>query len=355
MALQALSLFQRPGAMFVIAALIVFYIAARLSTDALTIGGRMPTSLRVAVGHFIPIGCVAIWSALAGRDDVAVGVVFATAVGALSLNLGTAASSAETFGPLPRSSRAWSFLLPASVMALMAGFSARLTAMHAILLLAQGVFVMLVWSAQHERVDEGRLFADPKIPLPGIRKAQLFGGILASLVAGWIGVNTANHISAETGIMSHGMIAAVVLSPLLLLPMIGTSSKLAQEGHVQEAIEGSVALALMNLCLLIPACVAAWFARPVVAPVIARIIDPTINEYASTTQAATAPAAEVVVSPMYYPLVVWRLDTVVLIVLSLLLLPVALGRWTIGRREGILLVLGYAVYLVFSIRLGARW
>lgn len=351
----AISLIQSPGALFVLAALVVFYLAGRFATDALTIGGRTPTSLRIAIGHFIPVALVALCGALSGNAHVAVGVVFATAVGAMSLNLGTAASSATHIEPAPPTARAWAFLLPASVMTLMVGFGAQLTAVHAILLLVQGLFVVLVWTSRRETAEGAAEYPDPRIPLPGSRKVQLMFAIGLSVLAGWIGVNTANRLSAETGIMSPGLIAAVVLSPLLLLPMIGTSSSLAQQGHARTSIEASVVLALLNLCLLLPACIAAWYARPMLEPYIARVLDPTIAEYASATQPTTLPASEVIFMPMPYPLVVWRLDTVVLIVLSLLLLPVALGRWTLGRREGFGLIAAYTIYLVFSMKFGARW
>jgi Ca2+/Na+ antiporter len=58
--------------------------------------------------------------------------------------------------------------------------------------------------------------------------------------------------------------------------------------------------------------------------------------------------------PIYYPMAVWRVDTVVLILLALLLLPVGMGRWTLGRREGAGLIIGYAAYLVLTAMMGTR-
>ena len=47
-----------------------------------------------------------------------------------------------------------------------------------------------------------------------------------------------------------------------------------------------------------------------------------------------------------FPLVVWRIDAVVVTLLSIMLLPVAFGKWNLGRLEGLLLIGGYCVYLM---------
>ena len=44
----------------------------------------------------------------------------------------------------------------------------------------------------------------------------------------------------------------------------------------------------------------------------------------------------------------WRVDSVVLVVLAFVLLPVSLGRWELGRWEGAGLILGYAMYLILE-------
>lgn len=354
--LLSYSITDRPGVIFVLAAAVTFYLAGKFAADALTVGGRSPTALRIAIAHFLPIAFVAIIAALAGNAFVAVGVVFATAVGALSLNLGVSVCSADHPEAPPSTARAWAFLLPVTVMVFMAGFSASLTPMTAILLLAQGVFVIVVWTGRHEVASVGDEMPEPKLSIPSPRLAQLAVAIVLCIASGWLALNVSKHIGMETGIMSPGLIAAAVLSPLLMLPMFGTSSHLSQRGYSRASIEASIVLVLLNLCLLLPLCVAAWNARTILHPWFARLADPTIAEFASAqTITTTAPSVETTLDSLYYPLVVWRLDTVILIVLSLMLLPTALGRWTIGRKEGFFLVVGYAFYLMFTTRFGARW
>ena len=47
----------------------------------------------------------------------------------------------------------------------------------------------------------------------------------------------------------------------------------------------------------------------------------------------------------------WHLDPF----LALLVVPVALGLWTMGRAEGFLLIGLYAAYLIATTLLGRRW
>jgi Ca2+/Na+ antiporter len=36
---------------------------------------------------------------------------------------------------------------------------------------------------------------------------------------------------------------------------------------------------------------------------------------------------------------------VVLVILSLIVLPVAMGKWNLAREEGVVLIVGYCIYL----------
>jgi Ca2+/Na+ antiporter len=57
---------------------------------------------------------------------------------------------------------------------------------------------------------------------------------------------------------------------------------------------------------------------------------------------------------MPFPLAAWRVDTVLLIVLGLLLIPVSLGRLTLRKPEGVALAVLYAAYLLVSTALAIR-
>jgi Ca2+/Na+ antiporter len=56
-----------------------------------------------------------------------------------------------------------------------------------------------------------------------------------------------------------------------------------------------------------------------------------------------------------FPIAVWRIDVVLLILLGLFLLPVSFGLWEIRKSEGLFLIFIYAAYLVGTTLLGRRW
>jgi hypothetical protein len=154
--------------------------------------------------------------------------------------------------------------------------------------------------------------------------------------------------------MSHGLIAASTIGPLLILPMIGGGSVLIRRGHAQVALAASVLVPLLNLCLLLPAVVMLWDVRPAVIEFAHRLYAP-IAQASATTQPIAPTTGPADAPPLSYPIAVWRVDTVMLVVLGLFILPIGLRRWPLGRREGAVLILGYAVYLVLTTILGRRW
>jgi Ca2+/Na+ antiporter len=339
------------GPLLMIGAAIAFYVSARAGDDALS-QGRRASPLRHALAYWVPMALVALLATLMGYSAVAVGVVFATSVAALSLNLGVIALSADEaeLAPSP-GTRAWPFLLPVAVLALVAGFSGRLTRTHAILLAVQGLMVAMIW---RDRAPEAADAPDaPEDPRDGGmtfgRAVEFLLAAIVGLLGAWAAVLGAEHMSQQTRIMSHGLIAATTIGPLLVLPMIGGGSLLIRRGQAQAAMGVSVIIPLLNLCLLLPAVVMLWEVRPAVTEFVQHVYAP-VAEASATTQPVIDPA-----EPLSYPIAVWRVDTVMLIVLALFILPIGLRRWTLARREGVALVVGYAVYLILTTTLGRRW
>ena len=76
---------------------------------------------------------------------------------------------------------------------------------------------------------------------------------------------------------------------------------------------------------------------------------------AATTAATTEPAETLhQLRPVPFPLAVWRVDTALLIVFGLLLIPISLGRLTLRKPEGLALAVLYAIYLIISTALAIR-
>jgi Ca2+/Na+ antiporter len=157
-------------------------------------------------------------------------------------------------------------------------------------------------------------------------------------------IQSGNQIPALSG----GVIASVLLGPGLVLSLLGTNSVLASEGRTPEAITTNVILALFNLCALLPIIILIGMARP------------GLREYFIQWRqgvATTQSISETVVNlaePILYPMRVWRVDTVILIVLSLVLIPASGANWRLGKREGAGLILAYVAYLMLVTGFAAR-
>jgi len=236
---------------------------------------------------------------------------------------------------LPPNRRTWPLVLPAAMLVLVAGFSGRLTWVHAVMLLALGGSFLLVWldrsPAEPAAANAGPV---PPVPETGSDTRRLLQLLLAIALAGlgaWAAVR-ATVSGGESRGMSPGLVGATVLSPLLMLPTLGTTTALAQRGHTGPAVTALVGTVLLNLCALVPAVV--------------------LLGYLSSAYSHRAEAGSLLelfqkyAQPTPYPLLVWRVDTVLLAVLGFAMIPVAIGRWLPGRFEAILLVFVYIAYFV---------
>jgi Ca2+/Na+ antiporter len=351
------------GALLIACSAVALYVAARVIVHGMTSAGR-PLGLWYALAHWLPIMFVALAATIEDRTDIAVGVAFATSVAALSLNLGVVAAGGAGPQRVPASARAWPFVLPASLLALTAGFSGHLTIVHAAVMLAQGIVFLIAWPRTVPASADGPLPlldpgaitelsgpppASPVLPrvLPLFRPAprptrlaEIFLGLLLASLGAWGAVHGAVRLADETKIMTVGLVAAAVIGPLLMLPAVNSGTNLGQRGLWGVATDSYVILTLLNLCLLLPMIVVASYLR--------RVYLLTMSDRPVEI------SFERSLEPIYYPMAVWRVDTVVLILLALLLVPVGMGRWTLGRREGAGLIIGYAAYLVLTAMLGTR-
>ena len=313
------------GLLLIIAAGLL-YVASRLAVFALARGdGSNPG--RRALGQWLPVAACALAAIFMGRADVAVSVIFGTSVAFLSLVLGLATYLAP-MESLPASRKSWPFILPAALLALLAGFSGHLAWWHALMLLALGGAVLAVWLESPEMSDPHAprspagliaVLAPLAVALAGYGAYQAVRGTLAS--------------SGNSHLLSPGSVAATILSPLLVLPTLGNASALSQRGHTGRAVSALVGSVLLNLCLLLPACVLLWYLHEAHW----KLGFSTFADFRAPWESAHA---------LPYPMAAWRVQTVILLVLGLALVPVSMGRWLFGRFESAALVLGYAAFLI---------
>jgi hypothetical protein len=329
-----------------------WYVSSRSAVQALAGEGAAPG--RRALGYWVPTAIVALGAILVGRPEAAIGVIFAASVASLTLVLGILTIAAR-HTHAKGSRRMWGFILPVALIALLIGFSGGIRWIHVPVLLLQGVALVAAWNdpSMPRLTENPSHHAGSTEPdrFTGGRAALLVFSILAGGVAAWAGLLAARDLSNQLELPGTGLVAALMLSPALVLAMIGMGSVLAAEGRYDEAATAQVGYVLLNLCLLLPLGTTLWLTRPHWHPPMQTLVSPSTSPSTEPATMSTASLEAAAPDPqrwLLYPMGVWRVDTVILIALGLLLLPVALGRWSLGMAEGYGLIVGYTVYMVLT-------
>jgi cation:H+ antiporter len=317
---------------------LVLYIASRAAADAVT-SIKDPSPGRMALAQWMPIAWTAILATAVGRSDIGLGVTFATSVAAVGLTLGTLLLLATHSDASVPNASAWPFVIPAAMLALMAGFSGQLTWWHALMMLAAGAAVWAVWRGAAAAPEKERAL-EQRPDSKRLRTWQLIISIALGAVGAWLAYQAARVADERTRVATGGLIATAVLGPLLVLPLLGTGAFAAQNGRLGAAMGTIVGVVLLNLCLLLPMVVLIAYARQFVGA----WIDGERDFAAMREQ----------IKPVFFPIAPWRLDTVLIIVAGLMLVPVSLGRWTLHRAEGVAMTVFYVAYIVASTYVAIR-
>jgi Ca2+/Na+ antiporter len=334
------------GLVLVALAGFALYIASRAAVDAL-VDMRFPTPGKLAIGHWLPIAAVALGAMLLNRPEIAVGVIFATSVASLSLGVG-AVTFLHPSTPPSAARRTWPLALPTAMMAFLAGFRGELTAIHAVVLAAQGIIVCVVWNDPTPisgPVQVIRADPSPRSRSVIFRFIQLILAVALAAVGAWAAVRGVDRASHTSEIASTGLLAATLLSPLLVLPMLGSGVDLAHREQSGVAISADVGVVLLNIGVLLPMIIGVSYLRHYLVqnghdlPLVQSVFHVELSE---------PPAA------VPFALAAWRVDVVALIALSLFLVPVSIGKWALSKFDGLALIAGYAAYLLLVVTIGVR-
>lgn len=342
---------------WLLAGLVAIYIAARAVLDALIKPATAPAA-RLAWTTVLIVAILVVLAVGMNRPGIAVGLLFATSVGALALVSGLATLIAPLPALPPASRRIWFFLLPTAILTLLAGLSGHFTLTHAAVLAMQGALILYVRSDPKVGADEDWaapvLLFDHTVPprphRPIWRRIELALAVLLLLIGGFFVMDAAGAPFSPIGHLPDAMLAVGVLAPVALLPLVGVSATFAQRGRVRAVVGASVLLTIFNLCVILPATVGLWMIRPVLVQLGGRA-HPAVASLDGSQLGALVQFNQT----MPFPMQTWRIDAVVLVILALAALPVALGRFSVGRREGIGLIVLYAFYLVTSAVVATRY
>lgn len=341
--------FEQTGPVLLMIAAVGWYVAVMLATNVFLI--RRDSAGARALAAWICNVPVVILAILAGRYEIAIGMIFATSVACMTLVLGIATFAAGTT-PHSTHRRAWSMLLPVSLICMLIGLSSGFDRLDAIILLAQGLAMIGLWqeSPQSAPPSTGASFGLGRL-------LALLAVVVIAGAGGFAAVKASSSMSLRMGMTNAGMITALVLAPAMVLPLIGIGLQAAHDGRYDQFVGGLIGFVFLNLCVLLPLATLLWIAQPGRR---AEVFDP-FPATAPTTTATTGPATTTASSDddsnssilpprvLPYPMAVWRVDTVLLIAVGLLLLPVSLGRWSLGRPEAIGLIGAWVIFMLLTV------
>jgi hypothetical protein len=309
---------QSPDLILLLGSLIAFYVSSRAAADALDRGGS-PSPARQAIGHTIPIAAVAWGAAATGHAQLAVAVLFSTAVAALSLVAALSMLAAPTGEIEPRG--VWALVLPAALLAWLAGFAGQLIWIAAVALLLEGIAIAAAWGGREKEATEGRSDEATKgRNFSPLRVVQLVLAIALAGIGVWMALRASEYVFRQTYLITEGLFAAAVIAPILVLPMIGLGVAQAQRGQLAAALGAQVGVALLNICLVLPVTAGVWW---------------IFHRHQGL---------------LGFPMGVWRIDNMALVVLGLFLLCLTLRLWRAGKAQAGLLLVAYLVYLAMSLR-----
>jgi hypothetical protein len=313
-------------------------LCAASAAAAVAVAGRIGLSPgRRALLHWAPISLAVVTARALGRADVALGLIFGTSVAVMSSAVGSLCTVAPV-GPAPaRWKRLWPFAMAAVLIVFVSGFNGLLTWKHGLALGIEGLVILSLWRDPAYQHDWAGVVSSesPAVAAARLPESLAWGAAGASmalaLTGAWMAVAGATDMGSLR--LPPGALAASLLSLALASPLVQSGRQLALGGLSWIPMTSLIGVVLLNLCVLLPIIALTPYASALLQTL--RHSQGWVIDWQSIAPQATI-----------FPLAAWRIDTVVLIILAALQLPVAVGKWNLGREEGYLLIAGYCAYLL---------
>lgn len=323
--LEVVSVAAPPSASAPLAALLLggaavaFYFAVRATIDVFA---NRPV-LAMALGAILPTTAAALVAVVLGRTSAGLAIVYGAAAGSVTLVLGLGLSTRSDVEPVlgdvaPTSAT----LLPIGLAVLLGGFTGSFSPFTAALLLIAGVAILLpAWRT----VTHSPVIATDTMAWP-LRGLQLLLALALAVAAALLVGAGSEHVDQRAGRDLLATSATMLAAPMIGLPLVGLATAHAAAGRRAVVVAGSAAGAAGLLGIVLPATLLVAHGRLLMGQ-------------------ASIPAD----LDITLPLRLWRVDSAVIAIVGLLLLPAAGRRWQPGGLEGLGLVGLYVAYLVVSV------
>lgn len=333
-------------------------------SHALGVGGRRSVGPAAALVDWAPTALCVLVAMLLGQPTLAVTLIYATSLAAVTVVLGGALlftpDSKDTAGditgdvgadaagmrPAVAPSSMLSLGLPMAMMVWLIGFSGNVTPASAVALLIAALAAMDAWA--HDAPDSagGPIIARAA---PGSSSFRLFEAAVAlglGLGGAWMAVAFTREAAYPLLRISPELLVVMPLAPVLLLPLFSRAAGHANRGRPTSAVALALGVVVLNVGVLLP-----------ITAVVRHLIPPVLaatGPSATTVPATTAAVVAVTgfnphMSLLGIPLLLWRLDNMLLVLVALAMFGVRIGYYSPHRRMGMALLLLYAGYFMMSI------
>jgi len=289
------------------------------------------TPRRRILAHWLPIVAAVLLATLLGYGEMGVAMIFGTSVAMLSVVSGFVVISGPLMDVPTQARRMWPFLPVLATLVFVLGLRGTLGVFEVTALGVQGLLLFLLWGSVK--------YSSPRPQESSRTGALQVVGLLAAMalaaVGAWAATRGANTLSTIDIRYPGTVIAATLLSIALALPMVSSGVQAASEGRTAVPIGAQVYIVMLNFTVLLP------------GTILLRIL------LRAMSRPTTAPASGFVIESFLYPRLSWRIDAVAILILSLLLVPIAEGKFRMDRRLGGWLIFAYCVYLMTTLVVGA--
>lgn len=298
-----------------------------------------------ASAHWLPIALTAGAAVAMGRPELGVFLVLSTSVAILSVVVGFLAFAEPIEVPSSHTSRPlWLFLPMAATLAFVTGFRGWLEWKDAVALAGQGLLLLWVAFAPHGHETTEPVLRPAREAWSGARIAAFAVALAFVAVSAWVAAMGTIRLGTQRTEFPMGFSTAVILTAVLAMPMISTGTGPISRGHGWSVISAQLVVVLLNLCLLLP--------LVIVLPAVFGAGQFTWEWLAHAAKWSEALPVWRTAAAVHYPLVAWRIDAVALVILSILFVPIALGRVKLDRLVAAVLVAAYCLYLLSVLKYG---